>query len=88
MPLPYSEVEDEEYLMRKTALELGMEITILTIKINKYRKFYETLKELTDQEKLFRCELHNLILELEHEKMSLQLRLRDVPIFENESNLL
>ena len=88
MPLPYSEVEDEEYLMRKTALELGMEITILTIKINKYRKFYETLKDLTDQEKLFRCELHNLILELEHEKMSLQLRLRDVPIFENESNLL
>lgn len=80
MPLPYSEVEDEEYLMRKTALELGMEITILTIKINKYRKFYETLKDLTDQEKLFRCELHNLILELEHEKMSLQLRLRDVPM--------
>lgn len=80
MPLPYSEVEDEEYLMRKTALELGMEITILTNKINKYRKFYETLKDLTDQEKLFRCELHNLILELEHEKMSLQLRLRDVPM--------
>ena len=33
MPLQYSEV-DEEYLMRKTALELGMEITILTNKIN------------------------------------------------------
>jgi hypothetical protein len=77
---------DNVYLIDKDILEISTDVNILTSKIDRYKKFYETLMEVDGSERLFRCELHTLIVELVMEKSVKELKLRDLIGFRSSIN--